>query len=104
MVAFAIIPIAIAVPSVIMNHAPAIAFPIAVVEPVVLITRYYPACGWISGSCPVSVMPLVVVPNGIPVAVYPYKTRTWRWRMNAYNTRWRWRANSHAHRELCVEQ
>jgi hypothetical protein len=88
------IAIVAAVPMVVVLDASAVAIPVAGVETLSIVARGYPASGGVYRPAPISGMPLVVVPDGIPVAVYPDEFRTWTRRKNANHSRRGWRADS----------
>jgi hypothetical protein len=67
----------------------ALALPVAVIEALSIVARSYPASGRVYRPAPISGMPLIVVPYGIPVTVYPDEFRTWTRRKNANDSR-RW--------------
>jgi hypothetical protein len=66
---------AVAVPAVIVFASAAISVPIAIKIALTIMARGHPPPARISRPGPVSVMPLIVVSNWIPVAVHPYILR-----------------------------
>ena len=63
--------ISVLVPSVIVGYMAALAIPIAGVVVVPIMMRRHPSCTAVRRAAVVSLVPLVVVPYGIPVSTYP---------------------------------
>jgi len=71
-----IIPVAaVAVPSVIVRTAAALAFPVAFIKPLSVMARNDPDGAPVGWTRPVAVMPLVMMPNRIPIARNPDEPR-----------------------------
>jgi hypothetical protein len=79
---FAIIPVAVLVPAVIVLDLAALTFPIAVVVSVSIVAWRHPTCRWISRATPISFMPRVTAIHWIPIAVHPDIIRTRGYRAN----------------------
>jgi hypothetical protein len=92
--------VAIVVPTMVVLDAAAITVPVAMIEALPIMARSYPASGGIYRAAPISGMPLITVPYGIPVAVYPDEFGTGTRRENANHSRWRWWADSDSNGNL----
>jgi len=79
-VTLAKIAITVSVPAMVVFPPPPITLPVALKVPLSIMARPDPACAWIGCAGPVSVVPLVMVADWIPVAFHPDKFRTWSWR------------------------
>src|SRR5262245_37578459 len=82
----------------------ALAFPVAFVEPLAVVSRSGPASALVRRTRPVAVMPFVVVPDWIPISVDPHKAWPWRrGRWSVHNARRRRRPDGDANRHLGVD-
>jgi hypothetical protein len=86
--------IALVVPMMIVLDAAALAVPVSMIEALSIVARRYPSSGCVCRTAPIAGMPLIVVPYGIPVAVYPDELRTWPRGENANDSRRRGWADS----------
>jgi len=86
-VAVAVPAIMIAVPMMIVTHPAAFTLPVTLEEAFAIMMRYHPDCAGIGRACPVTLMPLVMVPDRMPVANNPHKIRAGARRLNPYDTR-----------------
>jgi len=83
--------VAIPVPVMVVVPMPALAFPTTLVIAFPIIPRRHPVRASIRSAGPVCVMPFVVVPDRIPVAVNPKEIRPRASRDHANDARgWRW--------------
>jgi hypothetical protein len=88
--------ITIAVPAVIMLEASAVSFPIAVIVATAFIARPDPDCSSVWRASPITAMPNVMAPYGIPITVdpnifgarsdWPYAVYTWRRRSAQFDS------------------
>jgi hypothetical protein len=81
------IAVVIAIPLVVVFHAAVGPVPVARKIELSVMTRRDPGCALIRRSAPVSLMPLVVAANRIPVAIHKGITRTRTYRLNANDPR-----------------
>src|SRR6516225_11352423 len=88
------------IPVVIMFEVSALALPVALVEPLALVTRSDPASALVGRARPVAVMPFVMVPDWIPIPFDPHKTRPWRRRWRVHHSRCGRRPDGDANRHL----
>jgi hypothetical protein len=95
-----LIPVLVVIPVVVMFEAATVSVPVARIILMSVMVRYNPAGACIGRPRPVAIVPLVVVPVGIPIAVDPGKLRTWTCRRNAHHAGRRWRPNSDTERNL----
>ena len=97
----AIVPIvAVLVPLVIVFNTAAIPFPVSCKKLLSIVVRSDPSCPFIRRSRPITVMPLIVMPGGIPITVNISVTGTRAARHNVNHTRaWR-RTDINAERDL----
>jgi len=70
-IAVAVIPVAIAVPTMVVLAAAVFAVPVASVKAFPVMTRSYPARAFVGRTSPISVVPPITTPNGIPITVDP---------------------------------
>src|SRR4029079_16789352 len=84
----------------VMLRRAAVACPIPVVEHPAVVACLGPVGTLVRRTCPVAVMPLVLVTERIPVAVEPHVLRTGLPRMHANDAGGRWSANPDADRNL----
>jgi len=86
--------IMVAIPAVVVIETTAAAFPVATVVAATFMARTDPAGADIGRASPVSAMPAVVMPDGIPIAVNPniigprahrYDIVAWGWRSADFN-------------------
>ena len=87
---------------IVLDPAP-LAFPVAVVEPPTIISGFNPTRTAVGRPSPIPVVPLVVVSNGIPISLNPYKVWTGTHGDHMQNTRWRRRADLNSNRDLCAK-
>jgi len=92
--------VAIPVPVMVVFPTPALAFPTTLVIALPIIPRRHPVRASIRGASPVCVMPLVVVPDRIPVAVNPKEIRPRASRNHANDARGRRWADYYSDRNL----
>jgi hypothetical protein len=87
------IPVPVVVPGVFMFKPAAISFPVTRKVPVSIMMRPHPPGPRVRWPSPITIMPLVVLSNRIPITVHPHELRAWSWRQNMNHTGRRWRAN-----------
>lgn len=87
-----------AVPSMVVGHVAAIAFPVACKELLSIVMRFHPARAGVGWASPVSVVPLIMVAHGVPVAPEPNIASAGTSWLNFHDTRAWWRADSHSDR------
>lgn len=73
----AVVPVVLAVPTVIVLTSAAVAFPVTVIKSLSIVARRYPARSRIDRAGPVSFMPSVMAFYRIPISVHPCIIRTW---------------------------
>src|SRR5271157_4504305 len=83
-----IIPIAAAVPTVIVFHAAVLSLPVTVVVPPAFVTRADPSGSPIRRASPVTGMPSVVVSHRIPITLDPCEVRTGGPRPHGHHPGW----------------
>lgn len=67
----AVVPVSVVlVPMVIVVNMPAISVPIPCIKLLSIMVRYIPTSPLIGRSCPITVMPFVVISDWIPITVY----------------------------------
>jgi hypothetical protein len=88
------VPFTIAIPPVVMLNPATIAFPIAVIELLPVMTRPHPTRSFVRGKAPIALMPPIVALYGVPIAVDPYVAWTGAGGSHANFPRRRWRADS----------
>jgi len=99
----AVVPVAsVPVPFVIVINTAAISVPVSYIKLLSIVVRFDPSSPLIRRSCPISVMPLIVISDWIPITVYIRVTGTRAPRHNANHTRTRRRTNSNAERDLSL--
>jgi hypothetical protein len=104
-VVVAIVPApAIAVPVVIVLEAPAVAFPVPLEESTAIMMRHDPARSRIWRPGPISVVPLVVMADRIPVALDPDVLGGGTRGQNADYTGWWRRADLYSNRYLSAQR
>jgi len=91
------------VPAMVVLTPAAIAFPVTVIESLAVVTGTNPMSTAIWWPRPISVMPLVMVPDGVPVAIYPKELRTRGDRPNPNRSGGRRRADSNSDRNLAED-
>ena len=96
----AIIAVAVAIPVMIVLAPAVISVPVAAVESLTIVPGAYPVCARIWSPGPIAVMPLVMVPNRVPVTVDPEEFRAWSRGKNTNFSRGRRRADSDSDRDL----
>jgi hypothetical protein len=75
----AVVTVLIAVPMVIVLEPAARALPVTAVIPAFTPSRTYPRSALVGDPGPVTVVPAIVMPHGIPIALHPHKLGS-RWR------------------------
>ncbi len=84
------------VPFMVVGDMAAIAIPVAFKVTLSVVTRFHPTGAGISGTCPVSLVPLIVVSHRIPVARNPQTSGAGTPRLYPYYTGRRRRADSYS--------
>jgi hypothetical protein len=85
---FAIIAVAVPIPTMVVLHSAALALPVAIVITLSIVARRYPVRSAIGRTSPIPIMPAVVTLDRIPIAVDP----------NIIGTRSHWPNSNHARR------
>jgi hypothetical protein len=99
----AIIAVMVFVPFVVVLDVAVFSFPIAVEEHAAFIAWAYPPGSHIRSGCPVTLVPLVMVTDGVPVALDPHIFRAWTdWNHN-HSPRRRRRPDSDSDRDLSAK-
>ena len=93
------IAVMVAIPAMVVLAPTSLTLPISPIEALSIVARPYPPSTRIDRAGPISGMPPVVAPDGIPVTVNPDEVRT-RPRRNGNNPRRRRRTNSDSNRNL----
>ena len=88
------------VPVVVMFKPASVPLPVTLVISFSIMMRRHPPCAVVGWSSPITVVPLVMPSDRIPITVYPYVLRAWSWRLNTDHTGWRRRANLDSNRDL----
>jgi hypothetical protein len=83
----AVISLVFTVPVVVVLDAAVLAFPIAAVEALTVVTRANPASALVGRTSPITTMPAIVATNGIPVAIDPEELRAGADRANSNDAR-----------------
>jgi len=99
-ISIAVIPLAVAIPPVIVLEPAALAIPIPPVELPSLITRPDPGRAGVWWPAPIPVMPFVAVSDGVPIAIHPKVIWPWGAWPGVNDARWRRWPDSHADRQL----
>jgi len=94
--------VAVTVPPVFVPHASAIAFPIAVIITLAVVARAYPYRATVRRPGPISVMPLVVIPDWIPIAIHPEVSRARSYRPDPNHPWRRRRSDSNSNGNLGI--
>jgi len=89
----AVVPVPVMVPTVIMFNPAAIYLPVALKEPLPIVVPRHPARSLVGRPSPITVMPLVIPSDGIPIALDPNELRSWWRRLNIDQAGRRWGAN-----------
>lgn len=95
-----IAPATVVVPTMIVANAAPLTFPVACEIAFPVMPRNHPYCSWIGWPAPISVMPLVVVADRVPVALNPHEFGPWSYRPHPHYPRGRWRADLDSDRNL----
>jgi len=93
-------PAAVVIPMVVVFEPAARPFPVAVVEESTFVARRNPIGPFVRRTSPVSVMPFVALPVGVPVASDPKIARPRRYRPHCDDARRGWRPNANSDREI----
>jgi hypothetical protein len=93
---------AVLVPLVIVINMAVISVPVSCIKLLTIVVRSDPSSPLIRRSCPITVMPLIVISYWIPITVDIRVTRTRAPRHNVNHTGAWWRTNSNAERDLGV--
>jgi hypothetical protein len=91
------------VPFVVVLDVAAFSFPIAVEEHAAFIAGAYPSGSRIRSDCPITLVPLVMVPHGVPIGLDPHIFRAWTDRNYSHNPRRRGRPDSDSYRDLSAK-
>jgi hypothetical protein len=86
-VVLAIVAIAVVVPAVIVLRPSMRAIPIAAKELVAIVPRSDPSCAFIGRTRPISVVPPVMPPHWIPIAVNPEEAGSWGYGPHPHHSR-----------------
>jgi len=89
----AVVPVPVMVPTVIMFNPAAMYLPVALKEPLPIVVPRHPASSLVGRLSPITVMPLVIPPDGKPIALDPNVLRSWWRRFNVDHPGRRWGAN-----------
>jgi len=92
----AIVTVTVVVPMMIVGTPAVITFPIAFKEALSIVVRRHPVCAGIWWTGPITVMPFVMLPHGIPVALHPKKTGARGWWPDTNDAWGRRRPNGHS--------
>ena len=92
-----IVTVPVAIPMVIVRHPPAPAFPVTFVEALTIVVGHHPRGTRIRWAGPVTVMPLVMMADWIPIAFQPDKAWAGSEGPDRYDTRGRGRPNGDSH-------
>src|SRR5579863_1199094 len=84
-----VIPVAVAVPAVIVLDSASLSVPVTVKELSTLISRADPSSPPVRHAGPIAVMPFPVVSGGIPIAIQPNEIGTGGYRPDANYPGWR---------------
>jgi hypothetical protein len=76
MVVIAVVAVVITIPTVVVLDAAMSSVPVARIELLTIVVRPYPMRSFIGWTCPVAVMPPIVVSDGIPIAFDPHEFRS----------------------------
>jgi hypothetical protein len=99
---FVVISIVAVVRVVIVLNTAAISFPVTRVIPFAVVVRSDPVSSFVGRSSPVAFVPLVVVSDRIPIALYPGELRSWPFWHNHKRPSWRWRRNHDSNGNLRI--
>ena len=80
----------------------AVSFPIPCVISFSVVARCNPVSPLVGRSSPIALMPLIVISDGIPIALNPNVIRGWHCWHNYNCPRWRWRRNYDSNGNLRV--
>jgi hypothetical protein len=98
-----IVAISIPVPAMIVFDTTPAAFPIACEEPLTIVTGPYPYRAWKRWPTPIALVPLVMVSDWIPVALYPNPLRAGTGRRDSNHPWGWWRADSDTDGDVCCQ-
>jgi hypothetical protein len=98
-----IVTVPVAIPMVIVRHPPAPAFPVTFVEALIIVVGHHPRCTRIRWPGPITVMPLVMMADWIPIPFHPDKAWSGSEWPDGYDTRGRGRTNGDTHGYLSEE-
>jgi hypothetical protein len=98
-----IVTIPVAIPTMIVGKPPSLAFPITFVEPSAIVVGDHPNCARIWWAGPVTVMPLPMMADRIPIAFHPNEARSGSDWPDSYDTRRRRGADFDANGYLSEE-
>ena len=98
-----IVTVPVAIPMVIVRHPPAPAFPVTFVEALTIVVGYHPRGTRIRWAGPVTVVPLVMMANRVPIPLHPDKARSRSHRSDRDDSRRRGRPNGDSHGYLSEE-
>jgi len=98
-----IVTVPVAIPMVIVRHSPAPAFPVTFVEALTIVMGHHPRCTRIRLAGPVTVMPLVMMADWIPIPFHPDKAWSGSEWPDRYDTKGRGRPNGDSHGYLSEE-
>ena len=100
--ALSAIALTVVIPPMIVHDGAALALPSSLVVPPTDVVRRHPIRARVRRPCPVPVMPGVMTPGGIPVALHKGEVGT-RLRRDDVDARGRRDANPDTHGDLCAE-
>jgi hypothetical protein len=70
-IVLAVIAVAVSIPAMVVLAAAPVPIPVAFIKTFPVMTRSYPARAFVGRTSPITVVPPIPAPNGIPIAVYP---------------------------------
>jgi len=97
-----VVPAMFLVPVVIVFDTAAVSFPIPGIIPFSIVAWRNPVSPFIGCLSPIALMPLIVISDGIPIALNPNVIRGWHCWHNHNCPRWRWRRNYDSNGNLRV--
>lgn len=97
-----LVPVVVFIPAVIMFETAVISIPVTRIILLPIVARFDPSSAFVGRTCPVAVMPLVVVARGKPITVHPCEFRAWALGRDADHSWARWRTNSDAKSNLSL--
>jgi hypothetical protein len=98
-----IVSVPVVIPMMIVSQAPALAFPVTVVEAAAVMVGYHPQSARVRWAGPVSVVPLPMVADRIPIAFHPNEAGSGCERPDRHDTRGRRGTDFDANRYLSEE-